>query len=61
MKPKVDEETCTGCETCVSVCPADPVVFEMADDKAKVKNPDACIECEACVGSCPVEAIVMVD
>ncbi len=61
MPPTVDENKCTGCGACVSVCPASPVVFEMvekdAGNKSVVKNPDSCIECGACVASCPVEAI----
>jgi NAD-dependent dihydropyrimidine dehydrogenase PreA subunit len=61
MIPKVDEEKCIGCGACVSVCPANPTVFAMADTdagpKSKVKNPDSCIACGACVNSCPVEAI----
>jgi len=59
--PKVDEETCVGCGACVSVCPADPVVFEMEDDKSKVVHPEACIECGSCVEACPVDAITLVE
>ena len=61
MKPKVDEGTCNGCESCISVCPSDPCVFEMVDNKAKVANPDECLECEVCVDGCPEGAITMVD
>ncbi|MDD2478456.1 MAG: 4Fe-4S binding protein [Victivallaceae bacterium] len=56
MAAKIDQETCTGCEACVSVCPTDAIA--MNDGKAKVNDED-CIDCGACVGECPVEAITL--
>ena len=64
MPTEIDAEKCIGCGACVSVCPANPNVYEIKDTdkgkKAQVKNKDACIECGACVTSCPVQAIKMV-
>lgn len=64
MPTEVNEDKCIGCGACVSVCPANPNVYEMSDTKkgkkSTVKHKDACIECGACVASCPVEAIKMV-
>ncbi|MGE5398354.1 MAG: indolepyruvate ferredoxin oxidoreductase subunit alpha [Chitinophagales bacterium] len=57
--PVVDEEKCTGEGDCVDICPADPVVFEIEDEKSHVVHPDACIECGLCVDECPEEAIVL--
>jgi len=57
MPPKVNEDECIGCGQCADVCPADPCVFEVVDEKAKVNNPDACIECGACEATCPTSAI----
>lgn len=54
MAAIVDKNTCTGCESCVSVCPVEAIA--MADGKAQV-DADACVDCGACVSECPVEAI----
>ena len=58
MRVIVDEETCIGCGLCAETCPD---VFEMNDDKAKVKvdevPEDATESCKEAVESCPVEAI----
>jgi len=57
--PKIDKEKCTGCGTCVALCPE---VFEIGDDgKSEVKNPKACEECDcqATVDSCPEDAITL--
>jgi len=56
MPAKVDEEKCTGCETCVSECPSEAI--KMVDEKAVV-NEETCIDCGVCVDACPEEAINM--
>jgi len=56
--PVVDKKKCTGCETCVSVCPQN--VFEMKGGKSHVARPENCVECGACVSSCPEGAIKLV-
>ncbi len=62
MKVTVDEETCIGCEVCVDTCPE---VFEMVDDKARVKNnevpKDVVKSCQEAAENCPVEAIQIED
>ena len=57
--PKVDLDKCTGCGTCVSVCPQN--VFEMKNGKSHVARPEDCVECGSCVENCPVGAIVLVE
>ena len=58
MKVKVDEETCIGCGVCSETCPE---VFELNDDKARVKvgevPKDAEGTCQEAADNCPVEAI----
>ncbi|MHC4657946.1 MAG: indolepyruvate ferredoxin oxidoreductase subunit alpha [Planctomycetota bacterium] len=56
MPTKVDEEKCTGCESCVEECPSEAI--SMADDKAKI-DLDTCVDCGVCVDTCPAEAISM--
>lgn len=58
-KPIVDKEKCTGCETCVEVCPVE--VFEMDGKLSKVKHPDECIGCRSCESQCPSGAIEVED
>ena len=62
----LDEDFCTGCEACVTVCPVDCI--DHIDD---MKNPDyvagvcridleRCIGCSICEPICPWDAIRMV-
>lgn len=55
--PVVDEEACSGCGTCVSVCP-----FEaMSKDEDGIAQVDEalCKGCGLCAASCPERAIAM--
>ncbi|KUL01643.1 4Fe-4S binding protein [Methanoculleus sp.] len=54
MPAVVDPEGCTGCETCVAVCPAAAITME--GDRAKV-DPGLCVDCGTCVDECPAGAI----
>jgi ferredoxin len=54
---KVDPETCTGCGTCIDVCPSSAIA--MVDGVAFI-NPDDCVDCGSCASECPSEAIAQV-
>ncbi len=56
MPAQVDKDTCTGCESCVSICPVEAI--SMQDGKAVIDE-EKCTDCGACVDECPVEAISM--
>ncbi|RLG84081.1 MAG: ferredoxin [Thermoprotei archaeon] len=58
-KPVINKDACTGCGTCVSVCPQG--VLELKDGKAEVVNPDNCTGCRTCEATCPSAAITVQD
>ncbi|MBD3314010.1 4Fe-4S dicluster domain-containing protein [Candidatus Woesearchaeota archaeon] len=57
--PVVDDKKCTGCNTCIEICPME--VFVLEGTKAVVKRPDQCIGCRACESQCPENAIRIID
>ena len=52
----IEADRCTGCETCVSICPD---VFEMRYELAVVAHPDRIDSCavQEAIDTCPPEAI----
>jgi NAD-dependent dihydropyrimidine dehydrogenase PreA subunit len=52
---KYDPEKCTGCKSCLEVCPRG--VFGFSDEKAYIIDQDLCIECGACENNCEFEAL----
>lgn len=52
---ELDEAKCTGCGTCLEVCPH--AVFQMNSRHAEIRDRDACMECGACSRNCPFAAI----
>lgn len=54
---KVNEDLCTGCGICASVCPV--LAIEMVDRKPQ-RSYERCMGCGLCESRCPVSAISMV-
>lgn len=52
---KIDANLCTGCGSCMDVCPH--AVIAMDEEKAFVQELDSCMECSACRMNCPFGAI----
>jgi len=53
MAAKVDVKKCTGCGTCVEICPVQAIRIE----KEKAVIEDDCVECGACMYECPNGAL----
>lgn len=63
---RVDESLCTGCRTCVSLCPMDALQVggaPQAGDTSESRGakavviPERCIGCGVCVPPCPEQAL----
>ena len=52
----VDSDRCSGCKSCVAVCPYKAVAFNEKEEVAEV-NPVLCLGCGTCVAACPSGAI----
>jgi NAD-dependent dihydropyrimidine dehydrogenase PreA subunit len=54
---RVEDELCTGCETCLERCQMEAI--DITDGLAGI-NLDRCIGCGLCVTTCPTEAILLI-
>ncbi len=54
---EVDSDLCTGCGTCVEICPMKAI--KLKDDLSLIKK-KRCIGCGNCAAKCPSEAIRMI-
>ncbi len=52
----VDEKLCSGCKTCISVCPYNAISFDEGK-KVSVINEAMCKGCSTCAATCPSGAI----
>ena len=50
------EEVCSGCKTCVPMCPFSAIEFLLEEKKARI-NPAMCKGCGTCVAACPSGSI----
>ena len=53
----IDEKKCTGCESCVSVCPSEAISII---NNIAVIDHNICRECLLCMDECPSNAIYQV-
>lgn len=53
-KPRVKEEACIGCGTCVKNCAHSAIAF--VAKKAQIDH-QKCVGCGRCIGACPVDAV----
>jgi ferredoxin len=53
----VDGKKCTGCATCVEVCPTGAIAIV---DEISTINQERCDACKACLEACPNGAILVV-
>ena len=51
----MDPDLCTGCGTCVDLCPMDAI--EINDEGVAQRDEDACFGCGICARFCPEEAV----
>ena len=51
----IDQQACSGCETCVDWCPTDAIA--MNDEGKAQREENACLGCGVCSRFCPEEAI----
>lgn len=57
MIPIIDKDACTGCGSCLEVCP--PLAIVLRDEKADIEA-EFCEECGFCAAECPVGAISII-
>ncbi len=55
--PEIDDDACTACGVCVSVCPED--VVAVRDQALVFVRPEACTYCGLCEDACPEGAIAL--
>ncbi|MBU0492315.1 MAG: 4Fe-4S binding protein [Chloroflexi bacterium] len=55
--PIIDGERCTGCGTCVDLCPAHAV--ELREGHAAITRPEDCDYCGDCEDICPEGAVAL--
>ncbi len=51
-----NDDRCTECGACVTICPTQALAIEL-DTRRVVFDPDKCIACELCVPVCPPRAM----
>lgn len=63
--PDIERQKCSGCGTCVDVCPVEAMALVSANDPARPKakvallNGEICLGCGVCAKVCPSRSIAM--
>jgi len=58
----VDEDKCSGCAVCISMCPYDALKLKKINDRSVLEIDDLkCKRCGVCVTACPSNAITIKD
>jgi heterodisulfide reductase subunit A len=52
----IDEEVCSGCKTCIPLCPYHAITFPELEKRARI-NQTTCKGCGTCVAACPSGSI----
>lgn len=53
---KRNEESCTHCGACITICPSGALVVDEESRRVHFED-DKCIACEMCINTCPVRAM----
>jgi len=53
MAAVVDNAKCSGCKSCIDICPVEAISIN--NEKAEISN--ECVDCGSCVDECPNQAI----
>jgi len=64
--PEVAAAECTGCGTCVNVCPVEAMTLASANDPVRAKrkvarlDQEICLGCGVCVAACPDDNLALI-
>ncbi len=58
---QINAQLCTGCGTCVKICPRHILIREDVKTVPSVRQDLACFNCAQCVAACPSSAISLPD
>ena len=56
IRPRADEERCTGCGACVDQCPVSALLM---NENYPIADPEICIRCFYCQEICPEKAMAL--
>ncbi len=57
LKVELDDKKCTGCGTCVEVCPRNCFEVDKKKRVARILQAEKCVKCAACIVQCPLDAL----